>query len=119
MAFTMCSSSAIVAKAGAGANPDASTSTTLLTEWSDFAEGQIIARTKINWLSNFSGLPTSIQNALGDAASDIAGTKLINWDMSLYPSREIVQTQLDILRDNQSTLITELKLFKSTDLTEY
>jgi hypothetical protein len=116
MAFTFCSSGAMVRKAGANVDSNAAASGALLLEFSDEVEGYIIAETRKSYVTNFSSLNEGIKNALKDVASDLGAMKLIAYNMANYTSRMEAQTMLDVLRDNANKNIAALKDAKSSDL---
>lgn len=97
MAFTLCSSEQIIAKAGAHANATAIASITILTQYSDEAEAEMSMVSRKDWVTAHSTLPTNSKPFLQQVASDLAGMKLIQYDMSGYTSREEAGTMLDVL----------------------
>lgn len=116
MSFTLSSSAAIVAKAGANANATAAASYTLLSNWCDDSEGEIIQLTRRDWITSYSNLADGTKKALAKYVSSAAAKSLINYDMSGYTSRMEAQTMLDKLTDDCTRLASELKDFKSGEI---
>ena len=116
MAFTLCTSGAMIYKAGANANSSVVLSGSILTEFSNEVEGTIVAETRRTWVDNYSGLSTDIKRALADIASDLGAMKIISYDMSGFTSRLEAGTMLDVLRDNANQRMQTLKDFKSNSL---
>lgn len=109
MSFTLCSSYAIVRKAGANVNTTAAASGALLAEYCDQAEAFIATKTRKDWVSNYASVSANFKPMLADCASDLAAMKLISYDMSGYTSRLEVQTMLDFYRDNSAQIMADLK----------
>jgi hypothetical protein len=90
---TMCSSGAVVLKAGLNAKilTDANY-TTLINQ----AESFINTATRINFTDTYAGLNADVKLILEDAASSYAAIGVINYDMSGFYSRTEAQTMLDV-----------------------
>ncbi len=99
MAFTLCSSEAIVAKAGANANTDATGSLALLTQYSTEAEAEVMNVSRYDWVTNYGSLTTNVKEILAETCSNLGGMNLISYDMSGFTSRYEAETMLDVLRD--------------------
>ena len=108
MSWTLCTSGAAIAKAGAGANTTIIADGTTLAKWSTEAEGRICAETHTDFVTTASSL-TQIQNALSDVCSSLIANKIIAYDMSGYTSRQEAGTMLDF---NDSTADDGLKILK-------
>ena len=108
MSYTLCTSQAIIRKAGVYANADAIASGAFLAECCDFAEGQVVEATRWNWVTNYSAVNAHVKNALADVTSDIAAMKVINYDMTGATKAEF-QVRLDVLSDNSNRIIANLK----------
>jgi len=107
MSFTLCTSGAAIAKAGASASATAIASAALLTEWSDEAEGWVCMKTRKDWVTDY---PTGVlTGVLADLTSDLIAMKIINYDMSGYTQLSEAQTMLNVLKDNSDTLIKDLR----------
>jgi len=98
MSFGLCSSWAIIRKAGANASSTATASSALLAEFYDEALASINSFTRKDWTDGTIG--TAFSDILTDTISDLAGMKVITYDMSGYTSRLEAQTMLDVMRDN-------------------
>lgn len=109
MSWTMCTSGAAIAKAGANANSTVIYSGAIIDAWSDQAEGSINAITRKNWTSSWAALATNIKPILSDLASDMIATKIIAYDTSGYTTGAEARTMLNVLHDNIVRNITELK----------
>jgi len=99
MSFILCTSGAIVYKAGANVSTLAAASGAILEQFSDEAEGRICAETKYDWLTNYSSIKASFKPILADAASGYAAAMLVAYDMSGYTTRgegeDVVNMNMD------------------------
>lgn len=100
MSWTLCTSGAAIAKAGAYPNDTIVGSGATLAEWSNEVEGTIVSITRQNWVGDYTNVNTYIQYALADLASDLIAMKIINYDMSGYTNLAEAQLMLNVLRDN-------------------
>ena len=116
MSFNLTSSAAIIRKAGYNASSWAVQSYALLANYCDDAEGWIMAETRRDWVTNYSGLPQALKGALGLATSAIAAKCVINYDMSGYTNRIEAETMLDVLTDMANKIISFLKDFNSNEI---
>jgi len=105
MSFTLCTSGAAIAKAGANANADVILNSTILNAWSDETEASINSETRRDWLA--SSAATNFKGALADIASADIANKIINYDPSAYPSK--VETMLNVNNDKFRKGIAFLK----------
>jgi hypothetical protein len=112
MSFTLCSSGAIVIKAGKNVNSDAASSGAILEQFSDEAEGRICAETRYDWVSNYASIGSNFKPILTDVSSSLAAIKLVMYDMSGYTNRgeaedvlninfDLVQKALKVLADDK------------------
>ena len=91
MAWTLCTSSSAIVKAGANANStivDYSTSQTELDSFSTEAEGSIETATGKSYIADFASTPAGVQGALNDVCSSMVAMKIIAYDTRGYFSRE-------------------------------
>lgn len=109
MSFTLCSSGAIIAKAGAGVNSNAAASNALLSNWADQAEGYLNAATKADWISNYASVGANFKPILAKAVSALAAIDLIQYDMTGYQSTTQAQTQMNVLKDEANESIKILQ----------
>lgn len=116
MSFTVCSSYAIVRKAGVSVNSSLAASLAFLAQISDEAEALINATARIDLIANYSSLNSTTRNILGAIASSWGGNQLIMADMSGYTSRYEAQTMLDV---NDQTVQTGLKLIEDKNVTDF
>lgn len=108
MAWGLCSSYAIITKAGLGANSTAVASEALLELFYNQAEAQFNARTRKDWTTIYGGIGTYFKEAIGDAVSDLGAMKVILYDMGGYTSRLEATTILDALKTNSDKIIDDL-----------
>ena len=116
MSFSLCSSQAIIRKAGSNVNTTIAASGAAISNWCDQAEGYIINATRRDWVDQIASVDSDIVKALNDCCSSLAAMKLIEYDMSGYFSRLEAQTMLDVLRDNATQIIKDLQDFKSNEV---
>lgn len=106
MVTTLCSSGAVVLKAGANA---AQLTETQYTQLINQAEAYINTKTRINWNDIYTTLSGAVALILEDAASSHAAMGVINYDMSGFTSRSEAQTMLDVNYTRVTDAIAELK----------
>jgi hypothetical protein len=116
MSFTLCSSGAIVRKAGLYVNSTAAASLALLTDYYDEAEGFIVAETRRDWVTYYSDVASGAKLLLADCCSDLAAIKLITYDMSGYTSLGEAGLMLDTIKTNANEALKTLKDFKSNEI---
>ncbi len=109
MVFTLCSSEAIIRKAGLNANSTIVASNAALAEFSTQAEGWINSETRVDWVTDFGNVGTEFKGALAEACAAIAANEVIKYDMSGFTSRAEAQTMLDVNRDVARLNISFLK----------
>ena len=115
MAFTFCTSGAAIIKAGANRNVDIDANATALDDFSNQVEGQIIADTRRDWLTNWSSLTSGAQAAITDCASDLIAVKIIAYDPDSI-GKSTASFMTDVLLDNAKRNINNLKEFKSNEI---
>ncbi len=108
MSFTLCTSGAIVIKAGKNVSSSAATSSALLEQFSDQSEATFNLFTRYDWIANFSKIGTNYKQAIGNAVSSIAGIELVKHDMSGYTNRGEAEDVVNILHDMASRIIRAL-----------
>ena len=109
MSWTLTTSGACIAKAGAGANSDVIASYATLAKFSDDAEATLNTLTRYDWIANYAGIGTNFKGVLSEAVSDIVAMRIVTYDMSGYRSRVEAQVLLDVLRDDFTRMLTDLK----------
>jgi len=109
MPFTLCTSWAIITKAGANASSIATASGAILAQFSEEAEAQTIVVGRYDWVTNYASVNANAKLILNDVTSSLAAMKVISYDMSGYTTRGEAQTMLDVLRDNASQGLALLK----------
>lgn len=117
MAWTLCTSGAAIARAGANVNSNivsyTGTYLTILDEWSNEAEGQVQAETGMNFTSNINSF--ALSGAVKTACAACIAQKIIGYDVTGYLSRE-ADTLLNVNDYDYKTAIRNLKDFKNTEL---
>ena len=108
MSFTLCSSGAIVRKAGLNLNSTAAASAALIAAYADEAEAEIVGQTRFDWVAGYASVATNLKPLLASACSNLAAMKLISYDMNSYTTTEM-QTMLDYLSDEAEKNIAILK----------
>lgn len=108
MSFTLCTSGAIVLKAGVYVNQSAAVSGAVLEQFSNDAEGFINGTTRYDWVNNYSSISTNFKPLLSDAASCLAASYLIAYDMSGYTSRGEAESIINVLYDRAMKAIKVL-----------
>ena len=109
MSFTLCTSGAIVAKAGANVNSAAALSGTLLQQYCDEAEGIVCAATLFDWVANYATVGANYKGALTTAVSALGGNKLIAYDMSGYTGRGEAEDMINLNYTEAANAINVLK----------
>lgn len=99
MPFTLCTSGAIVTKAGRNVFSGAKVSGAILEQFSDEAEGLINVAGRYDYVANYSGLNSNAKKLLGEIASNLAGAYLIAYDMSGYTGRGEAEDMIMLLHD--------------------
>lgn len=123
MAWTECTSGSAIAMAGLNANSSLTayggTYATILDRWSDDAEGEIDLFTGKSFLSNYSSLPTSIQQAVSSVAAAKIAMRIIAYDTTGYLSREadtLLNVNNDIIYRGQAQLKEFTKIILKSPL---
>ena len=109
MSFTLCTSAAIVVKAGANVNSTAVASAAIVTQFADEAEGRLVAETRYDWVANFSKIKTNFKPILADACSAYAAAMLAGYDMSGYTNRGEAEDVVNINMDRFQKVVSLLK----------
>ena len=91
------------------------TPVSVLERWSNQAEGNIIAETRRDWITDYSSLKTEVKSILEDTASSFIAMRILNYYSNEISAREL-ETKLDFLRDNLQSNISFLKDFKSNEI---
>lgn len=108
MAFTLCSSGAIVRKAGKNVSSDVSASGAFISEASNQAEAHIFRKTRKDWVTNYASVDSNAQATLAEVSSSLAAMDLIRYNMDLYP-RKTALGMIDMLYDKAQDGIRDLK----------
>lgn len=107
MAFTLCTSQAILILAGTAANSLAidSTAGKFLPAISDMIEGEVVAYTQYDWLSNIASLKNSF--AISHVVAAGCAMHAVDYDKSGYIGDE-ADKKLDLLADRYLTGLIRL-----------
>lgn len=97
MTWTLCTSGAIIVKAGANANSTAVASSAILAQFQEQAEAIICTNSNFNWVDKYSSLNDDVKGILQDATSNLAAMYLVSYDMSGYTSRGEATNIIDLL----------------------
>ena len=95
-------------KTGAGASATANTEA-YINDYMTQAESLINTTCKYNFSDTYSALNVDVKGILKSAASSWAAMKVIQFDMSGYTSRTEARMMLNVLYDDFTKCITELK----------
>lgn len=116
MTYTLCSSAAIVIKAGSNVSSSAKASDAIIQQFASEAESFINAATRYDWVTNWGTASGSlVANSVSDATACIAATSLISYDMSGYTSRSEAEDIINILYDRAGRVIEYLKVYKKPE----
>jgi len=109
MAFTFCTSEAIVRKAGSGADLTICASGAALTDWSDNAESFINCATRKNWTDAYGALNIDVKYVLSETASDLAAINIVGYNMVSYATRVDAEDLINVLWARSARNIEVLK----------
>ena len=108
MSFSLCTSDAIVFKAGLDVNSGLKTSDAILELVSDEAEGFINAVTRYDWVTNHSKIGGQFSGALAAACSAWAARALVDYDKSGYLSKATADSKINLLHDEAVRIIAKI-----------
>lgn len=97
MAETLTDSGAVKLKAGANSSTTITDDPVAMTQFINEAEGEIMARTRIDWITQYSGLDSNKRFILNKLCAELSAISVINYDMSGYTSRQEALTMLNVL----------------------
>jgi hypothetical protein len=100
MSFTLCSSGAIVYKAGFYVNSDLAASGAVLQQLADEAEAYACNVARYDVVTNYGSLTENGKKIYQQLASDYAGKKLIYMDMSGFTNTIEAQAMIATLNDD-------------------
>lgn len=109
MALTLTTEAEIIRRAGAGASPTITASSALVTEIGETAEGELIADTRRDWITNFADVNSSVKKLISRAVSCKAAKEIVANDGKNYFSRLEQETILDVLHDEYNNAVKTLK----------
>jgi len=99
MAFTLCSSGAIVLKAGKNVNTEIAASGAFLAQINEDAEALVCAVSRYDWITNYGSLNASSKPFLAEVVSNLAAPHLISYDMSGWDNVVEAEDAIIVLRD--------------------
>ena len=108
MSWELCTSLAAIYKAGENAASKA-VSAALLADWSEKAQDTFCMKTRKDWVTGFTAIPTHLVGCVADAVSDLIAIKIINYNMRDFTTLNEATTMIDVLKDNYSDIIRDLK----------
>ena len=103
----LCTSGAIIRKAGKYADSTAVASAALIKDYYEKAAGVVCMKCRKDWVGT--APDAVIADAVSDAVSDMAATKLIVYSQSSYTQLAEAQTILNVLKDNFDQTIKDLR----------
>jgi len=113
MTETLCTSGAMLLKAGIGRQVNISGQG--IIEFQRQAESFVNASTRFNWNDVYTTLDNDVKFILEDACSSEGAIKVILFDMSGYDSLSEAETMINVLRDNVNRSIKLLEDIKNRD----
>lgn len=120
MSFTLTTSGAAMAKAGANASTDVTgdgADMTILNKWSDDAESFLVEATRKDLVTDYAKLTTSQAGIASEAVSSMIAKQMVNYDTSgFFPGEAqlILNVQDDIVREC-TKIIKDFKTVRSVD----
>src|SRR3990167_7643895 len=115
MALTLTTSAEIIRRAGEGAPTDITGSGALVTSICEDAEGEFIADTRRDWITDYASVNTYIKKKIASAVSSKAAFNIVQNDRSGYFSKSEQETILDVLDNNYNSAV---KLLTALDFNE-
>lgn len=113
MAWTLTTSGSAIIRAGRNAN--LSISGSALAQFSDESEGDIVMKTRRNWVTKFDSLSPDLKNALSRASSAQIANDIVNYDLTGY-TRSEAQTVLNKNDDDFKIAMRDLKDFTNNEI---
>lgn len=108
MAITFCGVQDVIDLAGLGAS-SYGPSSLLIQRFINRAEGKIVSSTRQNWLSAYSSTTSQNKELLREATASKAAIDLAKYDSRGFINSTEQQTVLDILWDQWTAALQELK----------
>ncbi|MAF43368.1 MAG: hypothetical protein CMI54_04235 [Parcubacteria group bacterium] len=102
MSYNICSSAAIILKAGKNADPvlvDEANTAQSMARICDWSEALVCTLTHKDWVTASASIVTAFYPVLEDVVSDIAAKKIINYNLNAW-TLGTAQTKLDVLTDD-------------------
>ncbi|NJO30844.1 MAG: hypothetical protein HC874_27300 [Richelia sp. SL_2_1] len=109
MALTLTTEAEIIRRAGVGASTAITGVSATVVAIGEVAEGDLIAETKWNMITNYANINASIKKAISEAVACKAAMEIVAYDRKGYFSTTEWQTLLDILYDNYRKAVDVLK----------
>ena len=88
MSWTLCTSEAAIANAGANMKDDLRTSGAIMATWSNEAEGELCTETGRDWITHVSTLQPGTSGAVFSNVAARIAQKIIKYDITGYLTRE-------------------------------
>jgi len=104
MSWTLCTSGAAIAKAGANVNTTIIASGTTLANWSDEAEAYACGLARFNVVGGFASLTTNGKQVFQDLTSNLIAQKIIGYQPEALGSSSAA-TRTNILENNIQRIV--------------
>ena len=110
MSFTLSTSQAAIRGAGEGETmSNISGSEAIIQGFSDAAESDFIADTRIDWLDKFSTLSTNAKNVIAGAVTDLIAMDIISHTIKGYSSTREAELLMDKLDSHYRKVVGNIK----------
>ena len=110
MSFILSTSAAAFQAAGEGETvSDDSASSALIEGFSNNAEGDFIADTRIDWLDKFSALSTNAKTVIASGVTDLIAMDIISWSLKGYSSVREAELLMDKLDSHYRKVVGNIK----------
>lgn len=106
MSWDLTTSGVAIAKAGVNINSDIWKDVTIMSKFSDHAEGTVCMKTQRDWITTAGG--TQIMSSVSDAVSDLIAMDLIDHDTTGYIKGEAT-LMLNKLQHHYDQIIKDLR----------
>lgn len=108
MSYSYATSAAIINRAGLNINATAASSSAIMQNFSDDAEGFIMGQTDFDWVTNLSKVAATLVPTVADAITNTAAIYLVQYDMGAIGNSEAAN-RINILHDRANRAIKQLK----------
>lgn len=109
MAITLTTVQAVLDKASPYANSTITASEAIVERYIEEAEGTVIGLTRINWITDFSQINTSVKDMLSLCVSSLAAKNIVSYDMAGFSPITAAVTNLNANELNYQATLKQLK----------